>query len=181
MFSHNGKSSAVSLFTDCIKFTTDGSYVYSVESGNSGVAQGNLVPLSATARRFILVRTDTYPSDISLGNDNTTFTPSETGNYLSIISGEFYDNSADLKQVTLSLYERIASDGIEVKQIARGSFVGSSTSYEFGRLENTMVVNLVAGREYWYHIVGNSAGGVINKSSALTNFTLIKINDGKSF
>jgi len=170
-----------SLFTEAIKFTTDGSYVYSVESGNSGSAQGNLVPLTATARRFILVRTDTYPTDISLGNDNTTFTPNETGTYLSIISAEFYDNSADLKQITLSLYERIASDGIDVKQIARGSFVGSSTGYEYGRLENTMFINLVAGREYWYNILGNSAGGVINKSSALTNFTLIKINGSKTF
>jgi len=181
MFSHNGKSPAVSLFTDIIKFTTDGTYNYTTENGNSGVAQGNLVPLSATSRRFILVRTDTYSSDISLGNDNTTFTPSESGNYLSIISGEFYDNSADLKQVTLSLYERVASDAIDVKQIARSSFVGSSAGYEYGRLENTMVVSLVAGREYWYNILGNANGGVINKSSALTNFTLIKINDGKSF
>jgi len=115
MFSHNGKSPAVSLFTDIIKFTTDGTYNYTTENGNSGVAQGNLVPLSATSRRFILVRTDTYSSDISLGNDNTTFTPSESGNYLSIISGEFYDNSADLKQVTLSLYERVASNAIDVK------------------------------------------------------------------
>ena len=71
-----------SLFTEVIKFTTDGTYNYTTESGNSGSAQGNLVALSATARRFILVRTDTYSSDISLGNDNTTFTPNETGLYL---------------------------------------------------------------------------------------------------
>ena len=167
------------LFTDIIKFTTDGTYNYSVSGGNSGSAIGNLVALSATSRRFILVRTDTYSSDIVLANNDTTFTPSETGTYLSIISAEFYDNSNDLKQVTLSLYERIASDGIDVKQIARSSFFGSSTSNEFGRLQNTMVVSLVAGREYWYDILGNSAGGVINKGSALTNFTLIKIN--KSF
>lgn len=167
------------LFSDCIKFTTNGSYNYSVSGGNSGSAIGNLVALSATSRRFILVRTDTYSSDIVLGNNDTTFTPSETGTYLSIISAEFYDNGNDLKQVTLSLYERIASDGIDVKQIARGSFFGSSTSNEFQRLENTMVVSLVAGREYWYDILGNSAGGVINKGSALTNFTLLKIS--KSF
>ena len=167
------------LFTDIIKFTTDGTYNYSVSGGNSGSAIGNLVALSATSRRFILVRTDTYSSNIVLANNDTTFTPSETGTYLSIISAEFYDNGNDLKQVTLSLYERIASDGIDVKQIARGSFFGSSTSNEFQRLENTMVVSLVAGREYWYDILGNSAGGVINKGSALTNFTLIKIN--KSF
>jgi len=167
------------LFTDIIKFTTNGTYNYSVSGGNSGSAIGNLVALSATSRRFILVRTDTYSSDIVLANNDTTFTPSETGTYLSIISAEFYDNSNDLKQVTLSLYERIASDGIDVKQIARGSFFGSSTSNEFQRLENTMVVSLVAGREYWFDILGNSAGGVINKGSALTNFTLIKIN--KSF
>lgn len=167
------------LFTDIIKFTTNGTYNYSVIGGNSGSAIGNLVALSATSRRFILVRTDTYSSDIVLANNDTTFTPSETGTYLSIISAEFYDNSNDLKQVTLSLYERIASDGIDVKQIARGSFFGSSTANEFQRLENTMVVSLVAGREYWYDILGNSAGGVINKGSALTNFTLIKIN--KSF
>jgi len=170
-----------SLFTEVIKFTTDGTYNYTTESGNSGSAQGNLVALSATARRFILVRTDTYSSDISLGNDNTTFTPNETGLYLSIISAEFYDNSADLKQITLSLYERVASDAFDIKQIARGSFVGSSSGYEYGRLENTMIINLVAGREYWYNIVGNANGGVINKSSALTNFTLIKINDSKTF
>ena len=167
------------LFTDIIKFTTNGTYNYSVIGGNSGSAIGNLVALSATSRRFILVRTDTYSSDIVLANNDTTFTPSETGTYLSIISAEFYDNSNDLKQVTLSLYERIASDGIDVKQIARSSFFGSSTSNEFGRLQNTMVVSLVAGREYWYDILGNSGGGVINKGSALTNFTLIKIN--KSF
>ena len=52
MFSHNGKSPAVSLSTDIIKFTTDGTYNYTTENGNSGVAQGNLVPLSATSRRF---------------------------------------------------------------------------------------------------------------------------------
>jgi hypothetical protein len=167
------------LFTDIIKFTTDGTYNYTVTGGNSGVAIGNLVALSATSRRFILVRTDTYSSNIVLANNDTTFTPSETGTYLSIISAEFYDNSNDLKQVTLSLTERIASDGINVIQIARGSFFGSSTSNEFQRLENTMVVSLVAGREYWFDILGNSAGGVINKGSALTNFTLIKIN--KSF
>ena len=167
------------LFTDIIKFTTDGTFNYTVENGNSGSAIGNLVPLSATSRRFILVRTDTYSSDIVLANNDTTFTPSETGTYLSIISAEFYDNSADLKQVTLSLYERVASNAIDVKQTARGTFIGSSTSYEFGRLENTMVVSLVAGREYWFDILGNSAGGIINKASGLTNFTLIKIN--KSF
>jgi hypothetical protein len=167
------------LFTDIIKFTTDGTYNYTVTGGNSGVAIGNLVALSATSRRFILVRTDTYSSNIVLANNDTTFTPSETGTYLSIISAEFYDNSNDLKQVTLSLTERIATDGINVIQIARGSFFGSSTSNEFQRLENTMVVSLVAGREYWFDILGNSAGGVINKGSALTNFTLIKIN--KSF
>ena len=167
------------LFSDCIKFTTNGTYNYTVENNNSGSAIGNLVALSATSRRFILVRTDTYSSNITLSNNDCVFIPSETGTYLSIISAEFYDNSADLKQITLSLYERIASDGIDVKQIARGSFVGSSTGYEFGRLENTMVVTLVANREYWYNILGDGNGGVINKSSALTNFTLIKIS--KSF
>ena len=167
------------LFSDCIKFTTDGTYNYTVENGNSGLAIGNLVAISATSRRFILVRTDTYSSDITLANNNTTFTPSQSGVYLSIISAEFYDNSNDLKQVTLSLYERIASDGIDVKQIARGSFFGSSTSNEFQRLENTMVVSLVAGREYWYDILGNSNGGVINRGATVSNFTLLKIS--KSF
>jgi hypothetical protein len=167
------------LFTDIIKFTTDGSYNYSVSGGNSGSAIGNLVAISATSRRFILVRTDTYSSDTVLANNDTTFTPAESGTYLSVISAEFYDNGNDLKQVTLSLYERIASDGINVIQIARGSFFGSSTSNEFQRLQNTMVISLVAGREYWFDILGNSAGGVINRGSALTNFTLIKIN--KSF
>lgn len=175
------KTTAPSLFSECIKFTTNGTYNYTVENGNSGSAQGNLVPLSATSRRFILVRTDTYSSDISLSNDNTTFTPNETGLYLSIISAEFYDNSADLKQITLSLYERVASNAIDVKQIARSSFFGSSTGYEYGRLENTMVVSLVAGTEYWFDILGNANGGVINKSSGLTNFTLIKINGSKTF
>ena len=126
-----------------------------------------------------MVRTDTYTSDITLANNNTTFTPSQSGVYLSIISAEFYDNSADLKQVTLSLYERVASNAIDVKQIARSSFFGSSAGYEYGRLENTMVVSLVAGREYWFDILGNSNGGIINRGSALTNFTLLKIN--KSF
>ena len=167
------------LFSDCIKFTTNGSYNYSITGGNSGSAIGNLIAISATSRRFILVRTDTYSSDITLANNNTTFTPSQSGVYLSIISAEFYDNSNDLKQVTLSLYERIASDGIDVKQIARGSFFGSSTSNEFGRLENTMVVSLVAGREYWYDILGNSNGGVINRGATVSNFTLLKIS--KSF
>ena len=164
------------LFTDSIIFTTDGTYNYSVSGGNSGSAVGNLVALSATSRRFILVRSDTYSTDTVLANDNTTFTPAESGTYLSVISAEFYDNSNDLKQVTLSLYERIASDGVDVKQIARGSFFGSSTSNEFQRLQSTMVVSLVAGREYWYDILGNAAGGVINRGSALTNFTLVKIN-----
>ncbi len=37
------------LFTDIIKFTTNGTYNYTVTGGNSGSAIGNLVAISATS------------------------------------------------------------------------------------------------------------------------------------
>ena len=67
------------------------------------------------------------------------------------------------------------------RQSARASFVGSSTNLEVGRLDNSMVVILTAGKKYYYKITGTANGGYINPSSASTGFTLIKINDSKTF
>ena len=168
-----------SLFTEAIKFTINGSYVYS-SGNNSGSVQGNYVAISATPRRYILVRTDTYTNDIVLANNNATFTPNESGTYLSIINAEFYDNSADLKTARIELVEEMGSSESS-RQLARVSFVGSSTAQEFGRLNSVMVVSLTAGKQYWYKITGTANGGIINPSSQTTNFTLIKINGSKTF
>lgn len=165
------------LFSDCIKFTTNGSYNYS-SGNNTGLAQGTLVQISATPRRFILVRTDTYSSDIVQTDNNTTFTPNESGTYLSIISGEFYSGSANLKTAEINLMEEMGS-GESTRQSAKASFLGSSTNFEYGRLDNSMVVTLTANKKYWYKITGTANGGYINPSSASTGFTLIKIS--KSF
>lgn len=168
-----------SLFTEAIKFTINGSYTYS-SGNNTGSAQGTLVEISATPRRFILVRTDTYTNDIVQGDNNATFIPSESGMYLSIISAEFYAGSADLKTAEINLIENM-SGSESSRQSARASFVGSSTNLEVGRLDNSMVVILTAGKKYYYKITGTANGGYINPSSASTGFTLIKINGSKTF
>ena len=166
------------LFTDIIKFTINGSYAYSAGGGNSGSAQSTTLPLTTTPRRFILVSTDTYSSNITLSDNNTTFRPNESGTYLSIISAEFYDNSADTKLAQLELIEKMGSSESS-RQIIRNNFTGSSTSFEYGRLNHTAIVTLNSGKDYWYKAIGSANGGIINSFSSSTGFTLIKIN--KSF
>jgi len=167
------------LFSDAIKFTINGGYTYSVGSTNTGSLLSTSNALTTTPRRYVLVREDTYGSDIVLSNDNTTFTPSQSGSYLSIISAEFYDNSADAKTVTFELI-KLNFDGSvysEVSlQVARSTFVGSSTSFEYGKLSNTMIVDLTAGTSYYYKATGTANGGVINAFSTATNLTLLKIS-----
>ena len=166
------------LFSDCIKFTINGSYAYTSGDGNSGSAQSTTLALTTTPRRFILVSTDTYSSNITLSDNNTTFRPNESGTYLSIISAEFYDNSADTKLVQLELIEKMGGSESS-RQIIRNNFTGSSTSFEYGRLNNTAIVTLNSSKDYWYKAIGSSNGGIINAFSTATNFTLIKIS--KSF
>ena len=166
------------LFTDAIKFTINGSYAYTGSGGNSGSAQSTTLPLTTTPRRFILVSTDTYSSNITLSDNNTTFRPNETGSYLSTISIEFYDNSADTKMVQIELIEKMGSSE-STRQIVRQTITGSSTSFEYSRLDNTMIVTLNSGKDYWYKATGTANGGIINNVSSATGFTLLKIN--KSF
>jgi len=166
------------LFSDAIKFTINGSYAYTAGGGNSGSAQSTTLPLTTTPRRFILVSSDTYSSNITLSDNNTTFRPNESGTYLSIISAEFYDNSADTKLAQLELIEKMGSSESS-KQIIRNNFTGSSTSFEYGRLNNTAIVTLDSSKDYWYKAVGSANGGTINAFSTATAFTLIKIS--KSF
>ena len=163
------------LFTDCIKFTINGSYAYTSGGGNSGSAQSTTLALTTTPRRFILVSTDTYSSNITLSDNNTTFRPNESGTYLSIISAEFYDNSADTKLVQLELIEKMGGSESS-RQIIRNNFTGSSTSFEYGRLNNTAIVTLNSSKDYWYKAIGSANGGIINAFSTSTAFTLIKIN-----
>ena len=173
----NALQSASGLFSDCIKFAINGSYAYT--SGvNTGSAQSITDPLSATPRRYILVSTDTYSSNIILSDNNTTFRPNESGEYLSIISAEFYDNSADTKLVQLELIEKMGSSESS-KQIIRNNFTGSSTVFEYGRLNSTAVVTLNSSKDYWYKATGSANGGYIRSFSPSTAFTLIKIS--KSF
>ena len=166
------------LFSDCIKFTINGSYAYTSGGGNSGSVQSTTLPLTTTPRRFILVSTDTYSSNITLSDNNTTFRPNESGTYLSIISAEFYDNSADTKLAQLELIEKMGSSESS-RQIIRNNFTGSSTSFEYGRLNHTAIVTLNSGKDYWYKAIGSANGGIINAFSTSTAFTLIKIS--KSF
>jgi len=169
-----------SLFTDAIKFTINGAYEYSVGGANSGSSKSTTNPLTTTPRRYILVRTDTYADDLVQANNNTTFTPNETGTYLSIISAEFYDNSADTKTPQLELIELNGSSESSI-QIARKTITGTSSSFEYARLENTMIITLTAGKSYYYKATGTANGGVINSFPTATNLTLLKINDIKTF
>jgi len=161
------------LFTDLIKFKINGAYVYTAGGGNSGSSLSTTNPLTTTPRRYILLREDTYDSNVVLSDNNTTFTPTETGNYLSIISAEIYDNSADTKTIQLELIEIMGSSESS-KQIVRHTFTGSSSSYEYAKVSDSQIVNLTAGKDYWYK-ASSSNGGVINAFSTTTNFTLIKL------
>ena len=159
------------LTTDCIKFNINGGYAIDGSGNITGSLLSTTNHLTTTHRRYVLVRTDTYSSDITLSDSNTKFSPSETGNYLSIISYEIYDNSADTKTVELELW----GDTENSLQMARQTFTGTSTSFEYNRVSNTMVVYLTAGRTYYYR-AKSSNGGVINAFSTVTNLTLIKLN-----
>lgn len=173
-----------SLFTDAIKFTINGGYEYSVGGSNTGSVKSTTNSLTTTPRRYILVRTDTYANDLVQANNNTTFTPNESGTYLSIISAEFYDNTANAKTPQLELIQLNFNGSVYSEsslQVARGTFVGSSTNYEYGKLQNTMIVTLTAGTTYYYKATGTANGGVINSFPTATNLTLLKINDVKTF
>lgn len=165
------------LFTDLIKFKINGAYVYTAGGGNSGISLSTTNPLTSTPRRYKLLREDTYDNDVVLSDDNTTFTPIDSGNYLSLISAEIYDNSADTKTIQLELIEIMGSSESS-KQIVRHTFTGSSTSFEYAKVSDSQVVSLTAGKDYWYK-ASSSNGGVINAFSTTTNFTLIKL--AKSF
>ena len=169
-----------SLFTDAIKFTINGAYQYIAGSGNSGSAISTTNALTTTKRRYILVRTDTYSNDLVQGNNNTTFTPNETGTYLSIISAELYDNNVSTKTIYLELIELNGSTETSL-QMARATFTGTTSSlYEYGRINNTMVITLTAGKSYFYRAY-SSNGGVLNAYATTSNFTLLKLNDIKTF
>ena len=172
------------LFTDAIKFQTNGMYAYTV-GGSNGNSQSSL---STTPIRLKLIRGDTYANNITLSNNDTCFTPSESGVYLSIISAEFADNGNDLKNAKLELIKLFGSGlswGETTLQMVRGTFTNSTTQTEYHRLNNTMCVNLVAGTIYYYKATSNNNGGVIVSGlqptgiDPNTNFTLIKI--AKSF
>lgn len=172
------------LFTNAIRFQTNGMYAYTL-GGSNGNSQSSL---STTPIRFKLIRYDTYTNNITLSNNDTCFTPSESGDYLSIISAEFADNGNDLKNVKLELMKLFGSGlswGETTLQMARGTFTNSTTSTEHHRLNNSMIVSLVAGTIYYYKATSNNNGGVIVSGlqptgiDPNTNFTLIKI--GKSF
>jgi len=162
------------LFTDCIKFKINGAYEYTGLT-NNGVAKSITNPLTTTARRFILLREDTYDNAVVLSNANTTFTPNESGYYLSLISAEIYDNSATSKSIQLYLYGH--TEGASL-QVVRHLFTGSSTIFEYAKVSDSQVVYLTAGNQYFYK-AQSSNGGVINAYTSTTNFTLIKM--GKSF
>jgi len=162
------------LTTDSIKFNINGAYAILANGLRTGSALSTTNPLSSTLRRYILLRSDTYSSNITLLDADTKFSPNQSGSYLSIISYEIYDNSADTKTIELELY----GDTEGSLQMARNTITGTSTNYEYERVNNTMVINLVSGRNYYYRAKSNN-GGVINAFATVTNLTLIKIN--KSF
>jgi hypothetical protein len=159
------------LTTDCIKFNINGGYAIDGSGNITGSLLSITNHLTTTHRRYVLVRTDTYSSDITLSDSNTKFSPSETGNYLSIISYEIYDNSTATKTVELELW----GDTENSLQMARQTFSGKHSSFEYNRVSNTMVVYLTAGRTYYYRAKSDN-GGVINAFSTVTNLTLIKLN-----
>ncbi len=162
------------LFTDIIKFKINGAYEYSGLT-NIGSAKSITNPLTTAQRRFILLREDTYDSAVVLSNANTTFTPNESGYYLSLISAEIYDNSATSKSIQLYLYGH--TEGASL-QVVRHLFTGSSSIFEYAKVSDSQVVYLTAGNQYFYK-AQSSNGGVINAYTTTTNFTLIKI--AKSF
>ena len=159
------------LTTDCIKFNINGGYAIDASGNITGSLLSTTNHLTTTHRRYVLVRTDTYSSDITLSDSNTKFSPSETGNYLSIISYEIYDNSTATKTVELELW----GDTENSLQMARQTFTGKHSTFEYNRVSNTMVVYLTAGRTYYYRAKSDN-GGVINAFSTVTNLTLIKLN-----
>lgn len=162
------------LFTDIIKFKINGAYEYSGLT-NIGSAKSITNALTTAQRRFILLREDTYDNAVVLSNANTTFTPNESGYYLSLISAEIYDNSATSKSIQLYLYGH--TEGASL-QVVRHLFTGSSTIFEYAKVSDSQVVYLTAGNQYFYK-AQSSNGGVINAYTTTTNFTLIKI--AKSF
>ena len=92
------------LFSDAIKFNINGGYAIAGDGSLTGSLLSTTNALTTTHRRYVLLRTDTYSSDVTLSDSNTKFSPSETGNYLSIMSYEIYDNSADTKTIELELW-----------------------------------------------------------------------------
>ena len=159
------------LTTDSIKFNINGAYAIDGSNNITGSLLSITNHLTTTHRRYVLLRSDTYSSDITLSDSNTKFSPSETGNYLSIISYEIYDNSTATKTVELELW----GDSENSLQMARQTFTGKHTSFEYNRVSSTRVVYLTAGNTYYYR-AKSSDGGVINAYSTLTNLTLIKLN-----
>mgnify|MGYP003111826133 CR=1 FL=1 len=162
------------LFTHLIKFKINGAYTYSGLT-NTGSPLSTTNPLTSTLRRYKLLREDTYDSNIVLSNNDTTFTPNETGTYLSVISAEIYDNSATTKTIQLELY---GHSEIASLQVVRHTFTGTSTSFEYAKTSDTQVVTLTAGNQYYYRVQSTN-GGVVNAFTTTTNFTLMKIR--KSF
>jgi len=162
------------LFTDGIKFTFNGAYALDGSNNLTGSILSTTNALTAGFRRYVLVRTDTYSSDVTLSDSNTKFTISETGYYLSIMSYEIYDNSADTKTIELEF----KGDTEGSLQMARNTVTGTSTNYEYERVTNTMIVYLTSGNLYSYQ--GKSSNGaVINAYNTVTNMSLLKIS--KSF
>jgi hypothetical protein len=159
------------LFTDGIKFTFNGAYALDGFNNLTGSLLSITNPLTSGFRRYVLVRTDTYSSDVTLSDSNTKFTISETGYYLSIMSYEIYDNSADTKTVELEF----KGDTEGSLQMARNTVTGTSTNYEYERVTNTMIVYLTSGNLYSYQGKSNN-GAVINAYNTVTNMTLLKIS-----
>ena len=166
----NALQSESALFSNAIKFNINGGYAIAGDGSLTGSLLSTTNALTTTHRRYVLVRYDTYSSDITLSDSNTKFSPSETGYYLSIISYEFYDNSATHKTVEMELW----GDTENSLQMARHSYENKHSSFEYQRVNNTMIVYLTAGRTYYYR-AKSSNGGVINAFSTVTNLTLIKL------
>jgi hypothetical protein len=170
----NALQSSPALFSDAIKFNINGAYAIAGDGSLTGSSLSTTNALTTTHRRYVLLRSDTYSSDITLSDSNTKFSPSETGNYLSIMSYEIYDNTTNNKTVEMELW----GDTENSLQMARNTVTGTSTNFEYERVTNTMIVYLTAGRTYYYR-AKSSNGGVINAFSTVTNLTLIKLT--KSF
>ena len=164
------------LFSEAIKFNINGAYAIAGDGSLTGSSLSTTNPLTTTFRRYVLQRTDTYPSDIVLSDSNTKFTPNETGTYLSIISYEFYDSAATTKTVSFDLIQGTSS----TLQTARATITGTGSGFEYQRVNNTMVVTLTAGTTYFYRAKSTNAG-VINAFATTTNLTLIKLSPGKTF